>query len=217
MSSAKPNRRDRERLRHRKEILEASCAVFADKGFKKTTIQDISKRSEFSIASIYKHFDSKEDIYHCIVEYILTLYHQSLKRSVSNIESPLEQLLACLDTTLDVFGENQAYSQFFLSELRTAVDKGTEQLAQKSVELYWKIINFYITIIQRAIEKKEIIDVRPEYLAVSLLGNIWGFMTYWLHFADRGFHLSDQDREIIPKLFFGPIALKPLPRRPKKT
>ena len=63
-----PNRRERERTRHRQEILDASCEVFSEKGYRNATIADISKRSEFSIASIYKHFESKEDLYHSLIE-----------------------------------------------------------------------------------------------------------------------------------------------------
>lgn len=213
MPPTKINRRERERLRHRREILETACEVFAEKGFKKTTIQDISKKSEFSIASIYKHFDSKEDIYHSLVEHVVTRYYQAIKRAVTGIESPLEQLLACVDTTVSVFSEDQAFSKFLVGEFRTVVDEGTEQLARKSVDLYWKVINFYVEIIQKAIEAKEVVDIHPLNLTISLLGNIWAFMTYWLHFSDQGFQLTDQDRTIIPKTFFGAVAIKPLPKK----
>ena len=213
MPPTKLSRREREKLRHRREILETACEVFAQKGFKKTTIQDISRKSEFSIASIYKHFDSKEDIYHSLIEQGVTRYHQALKRSVAGIKSPLEQLLACVETTVKVFGEDQAFSKFFLGEFRTVVDEGAEHLAKKSVDLYWNLITFYVNIIQKAREEGEVIDVPPLYLTISLVGNIWAFMTYWLHFSDQGFRLTDEDRSIIPKMFFGSVALKPLPKR----
>lgn len=213
MPPTKPSRRERERLRHRKEILETACEVFAEKGFKKTTIQDISKKSEFSIASIYKHFDSKEDIYHSLIEHVLSRYYQSLKRAITGIESPLEQLTESVETTLKMFGEDHAFSRFTLGELRTVVDEGTETSAHKSVELYWKVINFYMEIVQKAIDAKEVINVPPVWISVSLIGNIWAFLTYWLHFSDQGFQLSEEDRAIIPKIFFGAVALKPLPKR----
>lgn len=46
----------------REDILAAAKEAFVDKGFRNTTIRDISKLSGRSIGCIYHHFDSKEGI-----------------------------------------------------------------------------------------------------------------------------------------------------------
>ena len=49
-------------LLSRNKILEASGALFAEKGFDATTMQDIILRSGLSKGAIYHHFRSKEEI-----------------------------------------------------------------------------------------------------------------------------------------------------------
>lgn len=58
---------------HRDNILSAAEKLFLEKGVASTTIDDISKLSEYSRRTIYTYYESKEDI----------LYHNILKGLVS--------------------------------------------------------------------------------------------------------------------------------------
>ncbi|NBJ82040.1 TetR/AcrR family transcriptional regulator [bacterium 1XD42-94] len=55
-------RQEEKSLLSRNKILEASGALFAEKGFDATTMQDIMARSGLSKGAIYHHFKSKEEI-----------------------------------------------------------------------------------------------------------------------------------------------------------
>ncbi len=57
------SRRDRERLRHRGEILEAAMKVFVESGYTSATMESIAAKSEFSLATLYKFFGSKENLF----------------------------------------------------------------------------------------------------------------------------------------------------------
>ena len=62
------NRRERERERHRGEILDAAEGVFAEKGFGGGTVEDVAVRAEFSVGTLYKFFASKEELYQALIE-----------------------------------------------------------------------------------------------------------------------------------------------------
>ena len=49
-------------------ILNVSAQLFSEKGFTKTTMQDIIDRSGLSKGAIFYHFKSKEDIYHAVTQ-----------------------------------------------------------------------------------------------------------------------------------------------------
>lgn len=51
---------------HRQHILQASQQLFAEKGFNKTTMDDIAKAAEYSKATLYVYFKSKEEIIHSL-------------------------------------------------------------------------------------------------------------------------------------------------------
>lgn len=53
---------------HRERIMKAAEKLFSEKGYAQTTINDISKGSEYSRRTIYAYFESKDDILHHIIE-----------------------------------------------------------------------------------------------------------------------------------------------------
>ena len=65
---------------HRARIMTAAEKLFSEKGYEQTTIEDISKESEYSRRTIYAYYESKDDILHCIIEKGL----QALKTDIEN-------------------------------------------------------------------------------------------------------------------------------------
>ena len=65
---------------HRARILTAAEKLFSEKGYAQTTIDDISKASEYSRRTLYAYYESKEDILHHIIEKGL----RSLKKDIES-------------------------------------------------------------------------------------------------------------------------------------
>ncbi|OPX36689.1 MAG: hypothetical protein B1H13_14035 [Desulfobacteraceae bacterium 4484_190.3] len=59
-------RKTREFLRHRAEILDVALELFSEKGFHNVTMQEISRKSEFSVGTLYKFFPNKEELYRAL-------------------------------------------------------------------------------------------------------------------------------------------------------
>ena len=62
------NKKEAVALLHRTTILQAAEALFAEKGYERTGIDDISARAAYSRRTIYAYFESKQDILHHIIE-----------------------------------------------------------------------------------------------------------------------------------------------------
>ena len=52
MNKTKLSRREREKIRHKEEILEAALMLFSEKGFQNVSMQEIAKASEFGIGTL---------------------------------------------------------------------------------------------------------------------------------------------------------------------
>jgi len=53
----------------RERILMAACEVFAEKGFRNTTVRDICQKARVNVAAVNYHFGSKEKLYEAVCKY----------------------------------------------------------------------------------------------------------------------------------------------------
>ncbi|MFA5293231.1 MAG: TetR/AcrR family transcriptional regulator [Phycisphaerae bacterium] len=56
-------RKEKEKIRHRREILKASLKLFSEKGFHNVSMQDIAAQAEFGVGTLYNFFQSKEQLF----------------------------------------------------------------------------------------------------------------------------------------------------------
>lgn len=68
MDTSSLSRKEREKLQRKKEILAAAANLFARKGYRETTLEDIAAEAEFGIGTLYNYFASKEDIFKSILK-----------------------------------------------------------------------------------------------------------------------------------------------------
>ncbi|MBN1292749.1 MAG: TetR/AcrR family transcriptional regulator [Candidatus Latescibacteria bacterium] len=76
------SRREREKLAHRQDILDAATRVFAKKGFFNATLDEIAQEAEFSKGALYLYFNNKEDLLYTI-----------MKEKTSKIDEFVEEIL----------------------------------------------------------------------------------------------------------------------------
>lgn len=75
----------------RQAILDASLSLFSEKGFHGTSIQDISKKARVAAGTIYRFFESKEELVNVIFAYWKAKMHEALTVGFPVEASPREQ------------------------------------------------------------------------------------------------------------------------------
>lgn len=76
------NKREAVAAVHREQIMSAAEALFSEKGFEMTTMEDISRASGYSRRTIYAYYESKEDILHHIIEKGLLLLKGEIENTI---------------------------------------------------------------------------------------------------------------------------------------
>lgn len=71
---------------HREQIMKAAERLFSEKGYAQTTIEDISKASEYSRRTIYAYYESKDDILNHIIEKGLVELKLEIKNAIDRDE-----------------------------------------------------------------------------------------------------------------------------------
>jgi AcrR family transcriptional regulator len=83
-------RKQQERTARRRRIQRAARTVFAEKGYAKTSIEQIAREASLSVGAIYLYFRSKEDLYVSLLEETLDLFDNELRqiRARSEVSAP---------------------------------------------------------------------------------------------------------------------------------
>lgn len=103
----------------REGILEAAARIFGEKGYHATSMQDIADAVNLQKASLYYHFDSKQEILMAILDHALDLINNRLETVLGHSLSPDEKLRQAMVSYLQTIAENQNLSAVLLLELRS--------------------------------------------------------------------------------------------------
>ncbi len=83
----------------RELILDHALTTFAEKGFEKTTVDDIAKSAGISKGGVYVHFRSKDEIFFGIARRV-TEFRLALMESLKEVDSFEKRLIKYLQTIL---------------------------------------------------------------------------------------------------------------------
>ncbi len=76
----------------RQRITESAADCFGEKGYEDASLDDIAKRAGVTKATLYYHFDSKEDLYADALAQVMSLFRDRLAEEIVEGDSPRETL-----------------------------------------------------------------------------------------------------------------------------
>jgi len=175
------SRKERERLQHRKEIMDAALKLFSEKGYHNVSMEEIAKESEFSVGTLYNFFKSKEDLYKSLVREVADKFHSLLIEAVEKEGDVIERLRDYLREKGEIFKENLSVIRLYFAETKGvsfSVIAGLEdELRRKYHDFLERLSNLFEEGIRQGIFKK-IAD--PFYLAVAIDSISNSFFFLWL-------------------------------------
>lgn len=77
---------------YRTKIILTASRIFSRYGFRKTTMEELSKALKKGKSSIYYYFRSKEDIFEAVVLFEANLLRTQLTTAIKEVDSPPEKL-----------------------------------------------------------------------------------------------------------------------------
>jgi len=97
-------RKEREKERRRQQIIVAAKRVFSEKGYNRSTIEDIAQEAELSPGTLYLYFKNKEELFASLSLRILQYLLIRLKEVKVNTEENAPRKIAMLNNVLlDVY------------------------------------------------------------------------------------------------------------------
>src|SRR6476659_10235287 len=84
-------------------ILRSAAQIFADKSYHSTSMRDIARATNVSLAGLYHYFTSKEDLLFLIQDNCFGRVLERLKERLLDVTDPVEKLSIFIENHLSFF------------------------------------------------------------------------------------------------------------------
>ncbi len=160
-------RKERERERRRQQIMVAAKRVFTEKGFTKSTMEDIASEAELSPGTLYLYFKNKDELYASLTLRVLQYFNIRLDQLRNDSTLAPRQLLTSLkDVMLDVyeFDPLVLINMFHLQSSETLKNLSPELLDNIKI-LSQQSLGTIAAIFRNGIEEGAFVDRHPMALS----------------------------------------------------
>ncbi|MFT7621626.1 MAG: AcrR family transcriptional regulator [Myxococcota bacterium] len=155
------------RERTRNEILDGAKQVFAEQGFHHASISDVIKAAQISRGTFYLYFQSKEAIFHELLEGFVQQLIDAVDVVDPHSEDPTGQLVANISRCVDLLFDNRFLAVVLLRE--GAVDADTAAMLER-LQAFW--LDMVAGALRNGAEAGMIRKVNEEVIATAVIGMI---------------------------------------------
>jgi AcrR family transcriptional regulator len=160
---------------HLAAIVDAAAGLFAQQGYRGTSMRDIGRVMGIHAGSLYVHIESKEELLHRIVNSIMLKSEQDMAEVLAAGGTATAQLHEIALRDLRLIGENRERATVFFHEWRNlSPERQHEVIASRD---RWE--QGLRGVISRGIETGEFrpVDVRTTGIALTSMLN-WAYVWY---------------------------------------
>jgi AcrR family transcriptional regulator len=192
----------------RQRVLRAAYRIFAEKGFYSATVDEIADRAGVGKGTVYRHFESKENLFREVVEDRLQELIARIRAAFEESEDVLTTIRRAVLSYLRFFEEHQEFYRILVYEQQGF---GTEFRAR-----YIDEINASVPLIREmVVEASAGGRLKPldDYYTIfyGLVGFVDGVIQKWFRNGCRG-SLEGELDTILEVLFYGFVKNGARPR-----
>lgn len=178
-----------------KQIIAAAAELIVRHGSEHLTIKSLARHTELSEAAIYRHFSSKNDIYHLLLKYIRIKLLSDLRRKEQRNATGPSNLNSLIETHISEIEKSRGVEFQVIAEI---ISMGDIALNKEIL----RIINSYISSLEKLFQQGPKSQSRQslseaECLALAFftllqgLVNIWALSGYAFDLKHRFFKVWD--------------------------
>ena len=205
--TAKLSRRDRERQRHKHEILMAALNLFSRKGFEKTTMAEIAEQAEFAVGTLYKFFKDKKALYRSLILETVSEFEQAWTMALKGPGTEIERLGRYIDAKAALFAKHVPTARLYFTQTAGTFFQPAAGLDREARAIYQRVLKTLESIFRSGIRKKLFVKDDPKVLALGLEGLSNAFLVKLVEQPNDS--TAEEMAEHTKRLFFGSICLEP--------
>ncbi|WP_141504627.1 TetR/AcrR family transcriptional regulator [Paenibacillus luteus] len=165
------NKHQRQSLQTKQKLIEVSKALFSQKGYKATSIEDIAEATGNSKGNIYYHFSSKVKLFECILKNWEIEWDKRWEEKVEQYPSLEAKLMGLVE-------------HLVVNDLNHPLTKATDEFINTELvksDMGIDITNYYLVhiaenqeLLEEAMRNGEIIEADAQQLAIILEAILMG-------------------------------------------
>ena len=167
------NRQAKEREQRKEQILSSALSVFKKHGIEKATMDEIAKEADFGKATLYYYFSSKEEIFAEQLVRGWRMIWESIEPIVHQTNQPKNTFIDSLNTIGALVRKDQVLFEFLFTAPKALPDAAGES-NQDWKKYQKKMYGVLQSLLEEAIEKKEIPEIRSDMLMRAIGGLFHG-------------------------------------------
>ncbi len=140
----------------RLEITRLCYSLILSEGFCNITVSQIAKRANIAKGSIYKYFDSKEDILFSLIKSIQDEYDKEVKEQIDRAKSVKERVLALFTLCIKDDEINQNRRKIYKEFSSICLSKSIKKMLEFQDEIKQRYILWLRDILSDGVKKREI-------------------------------------------------------------
>jgi AcrR family transcriptional regulator len=187
-------RKKRERERRRQQIIVAAKRVFSEKGFSKTTMEDIAWEAELSPGTLYLYFKNKDELYASLSLRILQYMNIRLEDVKKEKDSDTRQKIASIKEALyDVyqFDPMILINMFHLQSSETLKNLSSP-LLENITELSRNSLQVLADIFSDNTGKNKLLSIQPNAVA-DIVWSLFTGVVLW----EESKRMIDDDKDYL--------------------
>jgi AcrR family transcriptional regulator len=150
-------------------ILEAANQIFAEKGYRQATMDDVAKKIGVSKGALYLYFASKEELFEAIARTEPLALKEILYSTFNEKRNPLESASEFFEGMMKRYGSNLGLGFEIFSE--ASRNPGLRRVLKKTQDQYVEVLTTFLGQLQKKGFVSDQIDLRSMTYAVIAMWN----------------------------------------------
>lgn len=171
----KLTRRQRERERHRLEVLDAAESLLERRVYHEISIQEIAAEAEFSVGYLYRLFANKEEIYTSLIARRFAELERLLDQQCARKVPVEERIAAVVRAVSNWFKNNSAFAANYLGAV-LVLARTREAIAADLTRHEAAVRQKLDTLFQEAMDQGVLERGDPSLVTATLRALLWGFV-----------------------------------------
>ena len=171
---------DVRRAMYRQQIVAAAEYEFSQTGFTEARVSEIAKTAGVSLATVYKHFTGKDDIWDALNADRMREFVAAVRARIETIDSPLEAILVGARAEVEFFAAHPNFLQLHLNEglswasASAKAGRGGQRAAwQTGMEMITRAA-------EAAVDAGEITHLPPQIAGALVISALQIWLTDWV-------------------------------------